>query len=157
MTITLFVIGKTDHTALEQLIEDYEKRLQHFIKFEIQVIPDLKNRKNLSVKDQKQKEGTLLLKQFQKSDVVYLLDELGKTYNSIEFSKFIQKQMNQSIKRLYFVIGGPYGFSSEVYQRANGKISLSNMTFSHQMIRLFFTEQLYRGFSILKGLPYHHK
>ncbi len=157
MQITLIAIGKTDNTDLERLIAIYEKRLQHYIKFQLQVIPDIKNSKNLSEAQQKEKEGEQILGQIQNSDVLILLDEKGKQYTSVEFSQFLQKKMNSGIKNLMLVIGGPYGFSDAVYQRSNGKISLSKMTFSHQMVRLFFVEQLYRGFSILRNEPYHHQ
>lgn len=157
MQITLIAIGKTDNTDLERLIAIYEKRLQHYIKFQLQVIPDIKNSKNLSEAQQKEKEGEQILGQIQNSDVLILLDEKGKQYTSVEFSQFLQKKMNSGIKNLMLAIGGPYGFSDAVYQRSNGKISLSKMTFSHQMVRLFFVEQLYRGFSILRNEPYHHQ
>jgi len=157
MQITLIAIGKTDNPDLERLIAIYEKRLQHYIKFQLQVIPDIKNSKNLSEAQQKEKEGEQILGQIQNSDVLILLDEKGKQYTSVEFSQFLQKKMNSGIKNLMLVIGGPYGFSDAVYQRSNGKISLSKMTFSHQMVRLFFVEQLYRGFSILRNEPYHHQ
>jgi 23S rRNA (pseudouridine1915-N3)-methyltransferase len=157
MQITLIAIGKTDNTDLERLIAIYEKRLQHYVKFQLQVIPDIKNSKNLSEAQQKEKEGELILGQIQNSDVLILLDEKGKQYTSVEFSQFLQKKMNSGIKNLVLVIGGPYGFGSTVHQRSNGKISLSKMTFSHQMVRLFFVEQLYRGFTILRNEPYHHQ
>lgn len=157
MTIKLIAVGKTDNKQLQQLIEDYFKRLQHYIKFQIEIIPDIKNVKHLSEEQQKSKEGELLLKQVNKADALVLLDENGKHYTSVEFSGYLQKQMNSGIKQLIFVIGGPYGFSQEVYSRANQRIALSKMTFSHQMVRLFFVEQLYRGFSILKNEPYHHR
>jgi 23S rRNA (pseudouridine1915-N3)-methyltransferase len=121
------------------------------------MIPDLKKAKNLSETEQKQKEGALILKKIQPSDTLILLDENGKTFDSVGFSGYLQKHMNSGLKRMVFVIGGPYGFSSEVYKKANGKIALSKMTFSHQMVRLFFIEQLYRGFTILKNEPYHHR
>lgn len=157
MQITLIAIGKTDNTDLERLIAIYEKRLQHYIKFQLQVVPDIKNSKNLSEAQQKEKEGELILGQVQNSDVLILLDEKGKQYTSMEFSQFLQKKMNSGIKNLMLVIGGPYGFSDAIYNRCNGKISLSKMTFSHQMVRLFFVEQLYRGFTILRNEPYHHQ
>jgi len=157
MQITLIAIGKTDNTDLERLIAIYEKRLQHYIKFQLQVVPDIKNSKNLSEAQQKEKEGELILGQIQNSDVLILLDEKGKQYTSMEFSQFLQKKMNSGIKNLMLVIGGPYGFSDAIYNRCNGKISLSKMTFSHQMVRLFFVEQLYRGFTILRNEPYHHQ
>jgi len=157
MQIKLLAIGKTDSKALQSLIEIYQKRLSHYIKFEIDILPDLKKVKNLSEEQQKQKEGDLILNKLQPSDMLILLDENGKPTTSIDFANYLQKHMNSGIKQLIFVIGGPYGFSEAVYQRANGKISLSKMTFSHQMVRLFFIEQLYRGFTILSNEPYHHK
>jgi 23S rRNA (pseudouridine1915-N3)-methyltransferase len=156
MLIKLLVIGRTDHTAVQDLISEYQDRLCHYVRFELEVIPDLKNTKSLSETLQKEKEGELILKKLQASDELILLDELGKTYSSIEFSDYLQKKMNSGLRQLVFVIGGPYGFSDEVYSRANGKISLSKMTFSHQMIRPFFIEQLYRAFTILRNEPYHH-
>ena len=157
MKIKLLAIGKTDDKNLQQLIETYQNRLKHYIKFEISIIPDIKNAKNLSENQQKEKEGELILKQLQPTDQLVLLDDKGKSFSSIEFSKFLQKKMNSGIKQLVLVIGGPYGFSDEVYKKSNGKISLSKMTFSHQMIRLFVVEQIYRGFTILKNEPYHHE
>lgn len=157
MTIRLLTIGKTDNKALQQLISEYENRLKHYIKFELEIIPDIKNVKNLSEAQQKEKEGELILKKLSTTDILVLLDENGKQYTSIEFSKYLQKKMNSGIKQLVFVIGGPYGFSNSVYQKAQGKISLSKMTFSHQMVRLFVVEQVYRAFTILKNEPYHHR
>ena len=157
MKIKLLAIGKTDDNSLIKLIDTYQSRLKHYIKFELSVIPDIKNAKNLSENQQKEKEGELILKQIQPTDQLILLDDKGKEFSSIEFSKYLQKKMNSGIKQLVFVIGGPYGFSEEVYKKSNGKISFSKMTFSHQMIRLFVVEQLYRGFTILKNEPYHHE
>ncbi len=157
MTIKLIAIGKTDNKQLQSLIDDYTKRLEHYIRFEFDIIPDIKNAKNLSETQQKQKEGELILNKINNSDVLILLDENGKHYSSIEFSKYLQKHMNSGIKQLVFVIGGPYGFSQDVYNKARGKLSLSKMTFSHQMVRLFIVEQLYRGFTILRNEPYHHR
>ncbi|MDF4222022.1 MULTISPECIES: 23S rRNA (pseudouridine(1915)-N(3))-methyltransferase RlmH [Maribacter] len=157
MTIKLLAIGKTDSSQLQELIEVYQKRLQHYINFEIELIPDLKKTKNLSEDQQKDKEGELILKRLSSTDILILFDEKGKQYTSIEFSAFLQKKMNSGIKQLVFLIGGPYGFSNEIYAKASGKISLSKMTFSHQMVRLFITEQIYRGFTILKNEPYHHQ
>ena len=157
MTIKLVCIGKTDKKELESLISVYEKRLQHYIKFETEIIPDLKKVKNLDENQQKAKEGELILIGLQNSDFVVLLYEKGKQFTSEDFSEYLQKRMNTGLKQLVFVIGGPYGFSEEVYNRANSKISLSKMTFSHQMVRLFFTEQIYRAFTILKNEPYHHR
>lgn len=157
MTITLIAIGKTDNKNLITLIDDYKKRLGHYIKFNFEIIADIKNVKNLSESQQKQKEGELILGKCKTSDVLILLDENGKQLDSVAFSAYLQKHMNSGIKNLIFVIGGPYGFSKDVYARANGKLSLSKMTFSHQMVRLFFIEQLYRGFTILRNEPYHHR
>jgi len=156
MKITLYAIGKTDDKQLQSLTEIYTKRLQHYISFSFEIIPDIKNVKNLSEAQQKNTEGEAILKQLLPSDRLVLLDENGKSHSSVGFSNFLQKKMNSGLKNLVFVIGGPYGFSEEIYARANGKISLSAMTFSHQMIRLFFVEQLYRGFTILRNEPYHH-
>ena len=157
MTIKLLAIGKTDNKQLQTLINDYIKRLGFYVKFDFEVIPDVKNAKHLSEQQQKQKEGDFILNKLNPSDVLVLLDENGKQYESINFADYLQKHMNSGIKRLVFVIGGPYGFSKEVYHKSQGKLSLSKMTFSHQMVRLFFIEQLYRGFTILKNEPYHHK
>lgn len=157
MQITLITIGKTDKVELEQLIALYEKRLKHYIKFEFVVLPDIKNSKNLSEAQQKEKEGELILSQLQPTDTLILLDEKGKQYSSLEFADYLQKKMNSGLKNLVLAIGGPYGFSDAVYAKCNGKISLSKMTFSHQMVRLFLVEQLYRGFTILRNEPYHHQ
>lgn len=157
MTIRLLAIGKTDNKALQQLIVEYENRLKHYIKFEFEIIADIKNVKNLSEAQQKEKEGELILKKLSTTDILVLLDENGKHYSSIDFSNYLQKKMNSGIKQLVFVIGGPYGFSDSVYQKAQGKISFSKMTFSHQMVRLFVVEQVYRAFTILKNEPYHHR
>ena len=157
MNIKLLAIGKTDKKALQSLIDDYTKRLSFYIKFDLEIIPDIKNVKNLSESQQKEKEGELILAKLTATDQLILLDENGTTFSSISFSDYLQKKMNSGTKTLVFVIGGPYGFSDEVYQKAQGKISLSLMTFSHQMVRLFFIEQLYRGFTILRNEPYHHQ
>lgn len=157
MHIKLIAIGKTDHQQLQMLIDDYQKRLGFYIKFDFDIIPDLKKVKNLSEEQQKQKEGELILAKLNSTDIMVLLDENGKHYDSVGFSQYLQKHMNSGIKQLVFVIGGPYGFSSDVYSKANGKIALSKMTFSHQMIRLFMVEQLYRAFTILRNEPYHHR
>lgn len=156
MKITLILNGKTDDDYLIKGFSRYEQRLKRYISFETIVIPALKNTKALSIEQQKQKEGELIFKNIQSSDRLILLDENGKEYSSVNFSDFIQQQMNSGIKNIVFVVGGPYGFSDEIYKRANGKISLSKMTFSHQMVRLFFVEQLYRAMTILKNEPYHH-
>ena len=157
MKIKLLAIGKTDDKRLQELIVEFQKRLKHYIKFEIEIIPDLKKVKNLSVDQRKQKEGMLILNKVDATDQLILLDEKGHQFRSIEFSRFLQKKMNAGIKQLVFTIGGPYGFSDEVYQKAQGKVSLSKMTFSHQMIRLFLVEQLYRAFTIIKNEPYHNE
>lgn len=157
MNIKLLAIGKTDNKSLQSLIDEYTKRLSFYIKFDLVIIPDIKNVKNLSEGQQKQKEGELILAKLSATDHLILLDENGKSFSSVGFADELQKKMNAGIKTLVFVIGGPYGFSEEVYQKANGKISLSAMTFSHQMVRLFVTEQIYRGFTILRNEPYHHQ
>ncbi len=157
MKIKLLTIGKTDDKNLQTLIETYQNRLKHYIGFELDIIPDIKNVKNLSELEQKEKEGELILKKLAPTDVLILLDEKGKEYRSVEFSNYLQKKMNAGIKQLVLVIGGPYGFSDVVYKTSKGKISLSKMTFSHQMIRLFVVEQIYRAFTILKNEPYHHE
>lgn len=156
MNIKLIAIGKTDNKNLQALIDEYTKRLGFYVKFELDIIPDIKNVKNLSESEQKVKEGQLILSKLSSTDQLILLDENGKEFNSVGFSEFLQKKMNSGIKTLVFVIGGPYGFSEEVYQKAQGKVSLSQMTFSHQMVRLFVIEQIYRGFTILNNEPYHH-
>ncbi len=156
MNIKLIQIGKTDNSALISLIDIYQKRLSKYIGYSTEIISDIKNTKNLSFSEQKTKEGIAILSKLNPSDFVVLLDERGKEYTSTEFAGYLQKRMNASTKSLVFIIGGAYGFSKEVYERANQKISLSKMTFSHQMVRLFFTEQLYRGFSIIHNEPYHH-
>lgn len=157
MNIKLLAIGKTDNKNLQLLIDEYSKRLSFYIKFDLEIIPDIKNVKNLSESQQKIKEGELILSKIGPTDELILLDENGKLFSSLQFSDYLQKKMNAGIKTLVFVIGGPYGFSEEVYQKSKGKISLSAMTFSHQMVRLFFIEQVYRGFTILKNEPYHHQ
>ena len=157
MNIKLIAIGKTDHKNLQALIEEYQNRLYFYIKFEFDIIPDIKNVKNLSEEQQKEKEGELILAKLSPTDFLILLDENGKSFTSIGFANELQKKMNAGIKTLVYVIGGPYGFSEAVYQKAQQKISLSKMTFSHQMVRLFFIEQVYRGFTILRNEPYHHQ
>lgn len=157
MKIILLVVGKSTDSNLIKLQEEYQNRLKYYIPFDMQVIPELKNTKNLSISEQTEKEADLILKQLENSDEVVLLDEKGKQYTSMGFSEFLSKKMLASHKRMIFVVGGPYGFSERVYQRANGKISLSSMTFSHQMIRVIFVEQVYRAMTILKGEPYHHE
>lgn len=157
MKITLLAIGKTEQPYLVTGIDAYCNRLKHYTSFAFEVIPALKNTKNLSEAEQKQREGELLLAQLKPTDRVVLLDENGSKPSSEQFADQIQKHMLASVKNLVFIIGGPYGFSTEVYARANEKMSLSAMTFSHQMVRLIFVEQLYRAFTIIKGEPYHHK
>lgn len=157
MKIKLLAIGKTDNKQLIQLIDEYKKRLKHYIKFEFDIITDIKNAKNLSKLQQKEKEGELILSKIQNTDVLVLLDDKGKQFSSVEFSKYLQKKMNAGIKQLVFVIGGPYGFSDAVYKKTKEQLSLSKMTFSHQMVRLFIVEQIYRGFTILRNEPYHHE
>lgn len=157
MTIKLLIVGKTDEGSLKELIDKYVSRLSHYNRFEMEIIPDLKNTKNLDPARQKALEGKEILKNLTPADYVVLLDEGGKQYTSENFANYLQKRLNSGMKQLIFIIGGPYGFSDEVYQRAQGSVSLSKMTFSHQMVRLFFVEQLYRGFSILRNEPYHHK
>lgn len=157
MKIVLAVVGKMAGGYLSKGIEEYSSRLKHYVPFEIQYIADARNTKNLSETQQKSAEGKYILSSLDSSDYVVLLDEHGKEYSSIEFSKYIERKMTTVQRRLVFVVGGPYGFSPEVYNRANEKISLSKMTFSHEMIRLIFTEQLYRAMTILRGEPYHHE
>ncbi|KZE74141.1 MAG: 23S rRNA (pseudouridine(1915)-N(3))-methyltransferase RlmH [Myroides sp.] len=157
MNIKLLAIGKTDSKPLQTLMDEYMKRLSFYIKFDLEVIPDIKNAKNMSEAQQKQKEGELILSKIGPTDQLILLDDKGKEFTSMGFADELQKKMNSGIKTLVFVIGGPYGFSDDVYKNAKGKISLSRMTFSHQMIRLFIIEQIYRGFTILKNEPYHHE
>lgn len=157
MKIELVVVGKTSIGYLKQGIEEYIKRLKHYVPFEIRYIDDIKNTKNISEDQQKQIEGVKILSLLDKSDFVVLLDERGKEYTSIEYSNYIQKRMLSGAKKVVFVIGGPYGFSQDVYNRANDKISFSKMTFNHEMIRLIFTEQLYRAYTIINHEPYHHE
>ena len=171
MKITLLVVGKTTDARLDALITEYRNRLSHYIPFDFRVIPDLKNAKSLTQDQQKQAEGELILREVGTTSHVVLLDEHGREYRSIAFAAYLQKIMNNSGPlplmgkgcpeggkgALYFIVGGPYGFSPSVYARANGKISLSQMTFSHQMIRLLFVEQIYRAMTILRGEPYHHE
>lgn len=157
MKISLLVIGKTDARYFVDAIGEYEKRLVHYIPFEIEVIPDIKNTKNLSEEQQKDKEGELIIKNLQAGDYLVLLDDKGKEYTSLKFAQYIEKKTHTVPKRLVFVIGGPYGFSQAVYDRANEKLTLSRMTFSHQMVRLIFVEQVYRAMTILNNEPYHHE
>lgn len=156
MKTTLLWVGKTTDRHLDDLIEDYRKRIGHYIPFEVKTIPALKNTKNMTFDQQKQSEGEQILSAVGQLAFVVLLDERGTERSSMEFARYIQKQQSAS-RDLVFVIGGPFGFSSDVYERANDKVSLSRMTFSHQMIRLLFTEQLYRALTILHGEKYHHE
>ena len=156
MKITLLAIGKTNAKYLQEGIEQYAKRLGHYIPFELKILPDVKTTKSLTTDKQKEMEGQMFLAAIGQGDWVTLLDERGKEFTSREFANYIDKKMVTLPKNLIFVIGGPYGFSQEMYDRANEKLSLSKMTFSHEMIRLFFIEQIYRAMTILKGEPYHH-
>lgn len=156
MKITLLAVGKTEDKYLIEGIDKYLNRLKHYINFNIVVIPDIKNTKNLSEAQQKTKEAELISKQINPTDIVVLLDERGKKHSSVSFSEYLNKQMIGSVQNLVFIIGGPYGFDESIYKRSNTSVSLSDMTFSHQMVRLFFVEQLYRAFTILKNEPYHH-
>jgi 23S rRNA (pseudouridine1915-N3)-methyltransferase len=157
MKITLLTVGKTEDAYLKDGMDKYLKRLKHYIKFEIVELPELKNTKALSEPQQKTKEAELLFKNIASTDHVILLDEAGAQYTSVQFSDLLNKKMIASVNNLVFIIGGPYGFDESIYKRANDKLSLSKMTFSHQMVRLFFVEQVYRAFTILKGEPYHHQ
>ncbi|RKD92715.1 23S rRNA (pseudouridine(1915)-N(3))-methyltransferase RlmH [Mangrovibacterium diazotrophicum] len=157
MKIKLVVIGKTDKQYLQDGIDLFQSRIPHYLPFEYQIIPDIKNTKNLSEEQQKEKEGELILAQMKPGDELILLDEKGKEFRSVDFASYLEKKMLSGVKNLIFCIGGPYGFSSKVYGACTGKISLSKMTFSHQMVRLIFCEQLYRALTILKGEPYHHE
>lgn len=156
MKITLLLVGKTNSKLYAEIIEDYVSRINHYIPFNIKVIPDIKNNKSLSEKLQKEKEGELILKNIEDKSFVVLLDEHGKEFRSVEFASWLENKQ-QGGRNLTFVIGGPYGFSQAVYDRADGKQSLSRMTFSHQMVRMIFTEQLYRACTIIKNEPYHHE
>ena len=156
MKICLFVVGKTNHSYLNDGIEEYRKRIGRYCPFEIQYIADARTSKSLSQEQQKVAEGNNILATLERSDYVVLLDEHGRERTSVEFSAFIAKKMQTVPRRLVFCIGGPYGFSAEVHSRANEEISLSKMTFPHDLIRLIFTEQLYRAFTILNNEPYHH-
>ncbi|RZJ35336.1 MAG: 23S rRNA (pseudouridine(1915)-N(3))-methyltransferase RlmH [Flavobacterium sp.] len=157
MNIKLIAVGKTDNKSLQSLIDEYTKRLSFYVKFDLEIIPDIRNSKSLSESQQKEKEGELILSKLSATDRLILLDENGKDYSSMAFSAELQRIMNAGTKTLVFVIGGPYGFSDAVYGKATAKIALSRMTFSHQMVRLFFIEQLYRAFTILRNEPYHHQ
>ena len=157
MKVALIVVGRTVEKHYITAINDYIERTKHFISFDMEVISELKNTKSLTMDQQKEKEGELILKSFQPGDVIVLLDEFGKEFRSVDFANWLEKKMANVNKRLVFVIGGPYGFSQKVYEAAYEKISLSKMTFSHQMVRLIFEEQLYRAMTILNNGPYHHE
>ena len=157
MNIDLLVVGKTDSAEIQSLVATYLKRLNFYTRVTLVTLPDLKNTRNISAESQKRQEGELLMRQFADGDYVVLLDEKGAEMRSVEFSMWLQKRMNSGVRRLCFVIGGPYGFSKKVYDRADESISLSRMTFSHQIIRAIFAEQLYRAFTIIRNEPYHHE
>lgn len=156
MKLTLIVVGRTTSPELQSLINDYERRLTHYFPFNLQVIPDLKQAKSLSESQIKSLEGEQILKEVPATAMMILLDEHGKEFRSIELADYLQRRMSAG-RDIYFVVGGPYGFSDAVYKRADDKLSLSRLTFSHQMIRLLFIEQLYRAATILRGEPYHHE
>jgi 23S rRNA (pseudouridine1915-N3)-methyltransferase len=157
MDIILLAIGKTNTSYLQTGIDEYKKRLTRYVSFKLEYLPDLRNTKSLSEAEQKNREGKLFTDYFQSSDHVVLLDEHGKERTSMEFASYLEKRLASGKKRLIFCIGGPYGFSDEVHARADEKVSLSKMTFNHEMVRLFFIEQIYRGCTILRGEPYHHE
>ena len=157
MKVVLLVVGKTDSGSWNKALDDYIGRLKHYIPFESEVIPDIKNAKNLTESQQKEQEGLLILKFLQAGDCCVLLDERGKEFTSKQFALYIEKKIQTTPKRLVFVVGGPYGFSEDVYSKVIERISLSKMTYSHQMIRPIFAEQLYRAMTILRGEPYHHE
>lgn len=157
MKLTLMVIGRTNDPNIKELVTHYLKKLPHYTAFNYVEIAEIKNTKSLSQEQQKNKEGNSVLQRLKASDFVVLLDEKGTLNTSIELANWLQKRLNTGLKHLVFVVGGPYGFSTAVYQRANQKLSLSKLTFSHEMVRLFFVEQLYRAFSILRNEPYHHE
>lgn len=156
MRIKLLVVGKTTDSRIVSLIDDYQNRLKHYVPFSLEVLAELRNAKSLSEEQQKTAEGEMILKAVSTAEKMILLDEHGKEFRSMEFSEYLQKKMSAG-RDIVFVVGGPYGFSEAVYARANGKISLSKMTFSHQMVRLFFVEQIYRAMTILRHEPYHHE
>lgn len=157
MNIELLVVGKTDSKEVEALVELYARRVNRYCKFAVTALPDIRNTKNLTAKQQRTAEGEALLRQFAEGDYVALLDERGEEMRSVEFALWIQKRLNGGVRRLVMVVGGPYGFSDEVYRRADARLSLSRMTFSHQIVRAIFAEQIYRAFTILRNEPYHHE
>ena len=156
MNIVLLTVGKTEESYWKEALAEYQRRLQHYVPFELQALPEVTNTKNLTMSQQKTQEGVLIRKAMQAGDWFVLLDEQGKEYTSMQFAAYLEKKIQIVSRRLVFVIGGPYGFSDEVYQMASERLSLSKMTFSHQMIRPIFVEQLYRAMTILRGEPYHH-
>lgn len=157
MEIELLTVGKTTIRFVIDGIEEYTRRLKHYIPYSIRTIPDIKNTSKMDQAKQKEEEGKKILEAVSNSDYVVLLDERGKQYSSVEFSAFIEKQMVAGRRKVIFVVGGPYGFSKAVYDRADSLLSLSKMTFNHEMVRLFFTEQIYRAMTIMRGEPYHHE
>ena len=157
MKIHLLLTGKTNQDFVGQGIDEFCNRLKHYVPFEMEIIPDLKNTKNLPTEQLKEKEGELIIQSFQSGDFIVLLDERGKEFTSEEFAEYIEKKSHAGIKRLVFVVGGAYGFSTAVYEAAHDKIALSKMTFPHQLVRLIFVEQLYRAMTILRNENYHHK
>lgn len=157
MNIELIVIGKTDSAEIATLVEMYAKRVNFYCKFALTTLPDARNTKSLTIKQQRTAEGDAILRQLTEGDYVALLDERGEELRSVEFALWVQKRLNSGLKRLVLIIGGPYGFSEEVYKRADAKLSLSRMTFSHQIVRAIFAEQIYRAFTILGNEPYHHE
>lgn len=156
MKITIIAIGKTNDKSILRLMGEYQKRLKHYVRLEWLEIPDYKNRGKVTTEELKKMEGKSILSKLKPGDSLYLLDEKGKEFNSVQYSDFFIKKMNSGLKNLVLVIGGAYGFSDKVYQKSQGKIALSKMTFPHQLIRVFLLEQVYRGFTIIKGEPYHH-
>lgn len=157
MKVQLIVVGRTVEKHLTTLINDYCERIKHYLPFDMEVIPELKNTKALTAAQQKEREGELIKKQLRDGDYVVLLDEGGKEFRSVEFAQYLEKKQSSGARRLVFIVGGPYGFVDDIYRLANEKVSLSKMTFSHQMVRLFFVEQVYRAMTILRGEPYHHE
>ncbi len=157
MKVCLLVIGKTDASYMREAIAEYEKRLTRHVPYEMKVLPDVRNARSLTESLQKEREGEMLLEQFRSGDWVVLLDERGRQHTSVEFARYLEQKMLGGVKRLLFVVGGTYGFADKVYRRADDRISLSRMTFSHQMVRMIFIEQIYRAMTILKGEPYHHE
>jgi 23S rRNA (pseudouridine1915-N3)-methyltransferase len=157
MNIDLIAVGKTDSSAVAEIVADYAKRIAHYARFSVVMLPDVRKTGKMAASTQCRAEGEMLLKQFAPDDYVVLLDDKGATFDSMEFAGWLQRRLNSGVRRVCFVVGGPYGFSKEVYTRANELVSLSRMTFSHQIVRAIFAEQLYRAFTILNNLPYHHE